>query len=97
MADMNIPEISKIQFQRMIPREQRLRLTSGNFISGDILALRKYLRLTQKQFAFCLGISSRTLQNWEQDRSHPEGPSKVLIKIFTRHPRLILEDIRNVS
>ena len=97
MTETLIPELSNIDFNRMISRKQRIRLISGNLIPGDIAALRKYLGLTQKQFASCIGISLRTLQNWEQDRRHPEGPAKALLKVLAKHPRLILEDLKNVS
>ncbi|MDZ7792143.1 MAG: helix-turn-helix domain-containing protein [Spirochaetia bacterium] len=48
-----------------ITREQRLRLISGAWKTGDLAALRKYLGLSQKQFALRIGISINTLQNWE--------------------------------
>jgi putative transcriptional regulator len=38
-----------------------------------------------------LGISADTLQNWEQGRRSPTGPAKVLLKIATRHPEVLLE------
>jgi putative transcriptional regulator len=38
-----------------------------------------------------LGISADTLQNWEQGRRQPTGPAKVLLKIATLHPKVLLE------
>jgi putative transcriptional regulator len=38
-----------------------------------------------------LGISQDTLQNWEQGRHSPTGPAKVLLKIATKHPEVLLE------
>ncbi|WP_319476458.1 helix-turn-helix domain-containing protein [Marispirochaeta aestuarii] len=90
-------EITNRSFKRVITRERRQRLISGNWESGDLAALRVYLRLTQKQFADCIGISINTLQNWEQDRRQPEGPAKALLRILAKHPRLILQDLEKTS
>jgi len=38
-----------------------------------------------------LGVSSRTLQNWEQGRREPEGPAKALLTIAEKNPRAVLE------
>ena len=57
----------------------------------DIVKVRGKLGLSQSQFAAVLGISADTLQNWEQGRRSPTGPAKVLLKIATRHPKILLE------
>lgn len=92
-----IPELTKKDFDRMIPRTQRQRLINGNWESGDLAALRKFLGLTQKQFAGRIGISIDTLQNWEQGRRHPDGPARALLRLLAKHPRLILHDLEQVS
>ena len=52
-------------------------------ISSDILrqvcCLRHRLKLTQQELAKQLGISSRTLQDWEQGRRQPRGPGRALL------------------
>ena len=92
-----IPELTKKDFDRMIPRDQRRRLISGTWEAGDLAALRKYLGLTQQQFAGRIGISIDTLQNWEQDRRQPDGPARALLRLLAKHPRLVLQDLENVS
>lgn len=57
----------------------------------DIVKVRGKLGLSQSKFAAVLGISASTLQNWEQGRRSPTGPAKVLLKIATRHPEVLLE------
>ena len=42
--------------------------------------------LSQSQFATLLGVSVRTLQNWEQGRREPSGAAKTLLKIAARTP-----------
>lgn len=47
--------------------------------------------LSQTQFASMLGVSKRTLQEWEQGRRNPSGAAKALISIVTRHPGMVRE------
>jgi putative transcriptional regulator len=58
---------------------------------NDIVKVRGKLGLSQSKFADVLGISADTLQNWEQGRRQPTGPARVLLKIATRHPKVLLE------
>jgi putative transcriptional regulator len=57
----------------------------------DLVRVRGKLGLSQSKFAAILGISPDTLQNWEQGRRKPTGPAKVLLKIASRHPQVLLE------
>jgi len=50
--------------------------------------------LSQSKFAALLGISVRTLQNWEQGRRQPQGPARVLLRVAARHPRAILDTVK---
>ena len=45
--------------------------------------------LSQSQFAGLLGVSVRTLQNWEQGRTHPSGAAQTLLEVATRHPDVL--------
>jgi putative transcriptional regulator len=56
-----------------------------------LVKVRGRLGLSQSKFAAVLGISADTLQNWEQGRRSPTGPAKVLLKIASRHPEVLLE------
>ena len=97
MMSDDIKELTKKDFSKSITREQRRRLISGDWETGDLAALRKFLGLTQKQFSKRIGISIDTLQNWEQDRRQPEGPAKALLRILAKHPRLVLHDLEQAS
>jgi putative transcriptional regulator len=48
--------------------------------------------LSQAKFAELLGVSKRTLEQWEQGRREPSGAAKTLIKIAELHPES-LKDI----
>src|SRR5665811_1140530 len=45
--------------------------------------------LTQAQFAALLGVSKRTLEQWEQGRRAPSGAAKTLIRVAVLHPEAV--------
>jgi len=55
--------------------------------------IREALHQTQEGFAELLGVSVRTLQNWEQGRRDPQGPAKRLLNVASRHPVELLDAI----
>ncbi len=59
----------------------------------DIKRIREGYNLTQTQFAAMLGISVRTLRNWEQGRRVPEGPAMVLLRVADKHPEAVLDAV----
>jgi putative transcriptional regulator len=63
----------------------------------DVKSIRKELELTQHQFAALMGISVRTLQNWEQKRRIPEGPARILLMVAARHPQAVLDVVKTRS
>ena len=89
-----IPELTDRDFERAIPRKQRERILAGRLAGGeDVVALRRFVGLTQLQFASALAISVHTLRNWEQGRRNPEGPALALLRIAARHPRVLRENL----
>lgn len=97
MSD-DMPELTDEDFASAIPARLRKRLIKGEFRSGDdIAALRRFVRLTQEQFAQAMGISVHTLRNWEQGRRTPEGPAIALLRIAAKHPRIIRENLETAA
>ena len=47
--------------------------------------------LSQQEFAVLLGVSARTLQDWEQGRREPTGAARTLIKVAVKHPKVLRE------
>jgi putative transcriptional regulator len=45
--------------------------------------------LTQEQFAALLGVSKRTLEQWEQGRRKPSQAAKTLIRVAELHPEVL--------
>ena len=64
---------------------------AGGFSDAEIVKARFASGLSQAQFAGLLGISKRTLQQWEQGRRSPTGAARTLLRIVAKHPRLLKE------
>ena len=93
-----IPELTAVHLSKSISAKLRKRLMLGQFESGaDIAALRRFVGLTQMQFAQAVGISVHTLRNWEQGRRRPDGPAIALLRIAARHPKVIRENLPSAA
>jgi putative transcriptional regulator len=57
----------------------------------DIAAVREKTGLSQARFAQLLGVSVRTLQDWEQGRRAPSGAARTLLIVADKNPRALLE------
>ncbi|HWS11541.1 MAG TPA: helix-turn-helix domain-containing protein [Rhodocyclaceae bacterium] len=58
---------------------------------SDIARARVGSGLSQAAFAALLGVSVRTLQDWEQGRREPSGAARTLIRVAERHPEVLQE------
>lgn len=56
-----------------------------------VVGVRLKSGLSQAKFATALGVSKRTLEQWEQGRHKPSGAAKQLLKIVERHPEILVE------
>jgi putative transcriptional regulator len=61
----------------------------------EVKAIREKTGLSQTQFARLIGVSKRTLENWEQGRRHPTGPAKALLKILDVDPEGAVRALHN--
>jgi putative transcriptional regulator len=52
---------------------------------------RAKMGLSQQAFAELLGVSARTLQEWEQGRRSPTGAAKTLLRVAVAHPEVLQE------
>jgi len=59
----------------------------------NVEAIRESMDLSQSAFAAMLGVSPRTLQDWEQGRRKPCGPALSLLKVAAKRPDAIREAI----
>lgn len=65
---------------------------SGRVINvPDVATIREKTGLSQARFAQLLGVSMRTLQDWEQGRRAPSGAARTLLMIAAKNPQALLE------
>ena len=57
----------------------------------DVANIREKTGLSQARFAVLLGVSVRTLQDWEQGRRAPSGAARTLLMVADRNPRALLD------
>lgn len=60
----------------------------------DVKKIRSNYKLSQSEFAALMGISVKTLQNWEQGRRNPEGAARVLLQVAAKHPEVIWDVVK---
>jgi len=70
----------------------RVRVTLVHVPEVDVRKVRQKMRLSQAQFALKFGIPPATLRNWEQGRSRPDAPTRVLLAVIAAHPEAV-EDV----
>ena len=57
----------------------------------SVTTIRERTGLSQAKFATLLGVSVRTLQEWEQGRRAPSGAARTLLLVAAKNPQALLE------
>ncbi len=81
-------------WQEVLDGVREIQAEKGKRVSVSLPAaarVRKALGLSQREFAEILGVSIRTLQDWEQGRRRPSGAAATLLRIVEKHPDLLRE------
>lgn len=55
----------------------------------DVAAIRGKVGLSQRDFAACFGVSTRTVQEWEQRHRRPSGPARAFLTVIDREPKAV--------
>ena len=76
-----------LQGIRELKRGEHGRVTN----TPSVTSVRERTGLSQAKFAQLLGVSVRTLQEWEQGRRAPSGAARTLLLIAQKNPRALLE------
>src|ERR1035441_884468 len=74
-----------------------VRVTTVRVPTTDVRALRRRLGLSQSEFAAKFGFQPATLKNWEQGRTRPDGPARVLLAVIERHPEAVEDTLRKAG
>jgi putative transcriptional regulator len=72
---------------------RRTAVGGGGGAATAVRSIRERTKLSQSEFARLVGVSVKTLQNWEQDRRRPTGPAAALLKIIAHEPLLAVKAI----
>jgi putative transcriptional regulator len=82
-------------WQEVLDGVREIKAGGGRLVEAEppspIAKARMNAGLTQVQFAALLGVSKRTLEQWEQGRREPSGAAKTLIKVAELHPEVLRE------
>ena len=62
----------------------------GGMVRSEVARARMLSGVTQQKFASLLGVSLRTLQEWEQGRKNASGAARTLLKIAGTNPKALL-------
>lgn len=63
----------------------------------DVRLVRQKLGLSQSQFATRFGFTPATVKNWEQGRTRPDGPARILLTVIAHHPEAVEDALRKAS
>ena len=63
----------------------------------DVRSVRQKLGLSQARFAARFGFTAATVRNWEQGRTQPDGPARVLLAVIAHHPDAVEDALRKAS
>jgi putative transcriptional regulator len=75
----------------------RVRVTLVDVPKVDVREVRRKMGLSQAQFATKFGFPPATLRNWEQGRSRPDAPTRVLLAVIAKHPEAVEDVLRKAS
>jgi putative transcriptional regulator len=74
-----------------------VRVTQVHVPRVDVRRMRLKMELSQAQFAAKFGFPPATLRNWEQGRSRPDAPTRVLLAVIAKHPEAVEDVLRKAS
>lgn len=89
--DMFNELMTSVQQMDDIVKGKKQASRSFDFPDPEVKAIRERLGVSQEKFALILGVSKRTVENWEQGRRHPTGAARSLLKIVEADPQHALQ------
>jgi putative transcriptional regulator len=69
---------------------RQMKVGETQVVHSVAIEARERVGLSQSQFAALLGVSVRTLQEWEQGRKKPSGAARTLLNIARENPKALL-------
>jgi putative transcriptional regulator len=74
-----------------------VRVTRVKVPEIDVREVRIKMGLSQAEFARKFGFPPATLRNWEQGRSRPDAPTRVLLAVIAKHPEAVEDVLEKAS
>jgi putative transcriptional regulator len=78
-------------------QNNRVRVTLVDVPEVNVRQVRRRMGLSQTQFATRFGLPPATLKNWEQGRSRPDSPTRILLAVIARHPEAVEDVLHKAS
>jgi len=89
------PEAERDLWQEVVDAATEIKAGGGKRTlvapRSEVARIRLKSGLSQADFASALGVSEKTLAQWEQGGAAPSGAAKTLLRIADRHPQVFLE------
>ena len=70
-----------------------VRITAVPVPEVDVRQVRRRLKLSQTQFAARFGFAAASVRNWEQGRTRPDGPARILLAVIAKHPEAVQDTL----
>ncbi len=87
MDNKLFPELlASVQEMDDIVRGDKKPARRFEFPDPEVQVIRERLGVSQEKFATLLGVSRRTVENWEQGRRQPTGPARSLLRVVEADP-----------
>ncbi len=77
--------------EKLLESVRQMKAGVGTVVYSPVVAARQKSGLSQSQFAELMGVSLRTLQEWEQGRRNPSGAARTLLRVAESHPEVLRE------
>lgn len=85
--------LESVQEMDAISKGHQTASRSFEFPDPEVKSIRDRLGVSQERFASLIGVSKRTVENWEQGRRHPTGPARSLLRLVEADPEHALRTL----
>jgi len=79
--------MSSVQEMDAIIKGEQKASRTFDFPDPEVKSIRDSMGMSQDRFAALLGVSKRTVENWEQGRRQPTGPARSLLRLVADDPK----------
>ena len=77
--------------EKLLLSVRQMKANQGRVVYSLTITARQKSGLSQSQFAALMGVSVRTLQEWEQGQRQPSGAARTLLRVAHTHPDVLRE------